>query len=95
MSQPENDAKTIIEVLEKELEGYKKLCGVEDDSMCLISKADLAKLQSYVPKEPEIIKDYPANELYDAGPNCAHEVIDNFYGGGGVKCRKCGGWYCA
>jgi hypothetical protein len=32
------------------------------------------------------------NKLYNADPNCKHEV----YGasGGGVKCIKCGGWYC-
>jgi hypothetical protein len=32
--------------------------------------------------------------LYHADPDCEHEIVggDNM---SGIKCRKCGGWYCA
>ena len=32
--------------------------------------------------------------LYHADPDCEHEIVggDNY---SGIKCRKCGGWYCA
>lgn len=33
-----------------------------------------------------------AIELYDADPNCNHDVQSLW---SGVKCRKCRGWYCA
>ena len=29
--------------------------------------------------------------LYDADPNCVHEIIEKW---SGIKCKKCGGWYC-
>jgi hypothetical protein len=32
--------------------------------------------------------------LYDGDPDCDHEIYDNFYGGGGIKCKKCRGWFC-
>jgi hypothetical protein len=31
-------------------------------------------------------------ELFDADPNCKHEIVDA--PGGGVKCSKCTGWFC-
>ena len=31
-------------------------------------------------------------ELYDADPNCEHDIVTLW---SGVKCRKCTGWYCA
>ena len=31
-------------------------------------------------------------ELWDADPKCDHEIIDP--PGGGIKCIKCGGWFC-
>ncbi len=37
-------------------------------------------------------KVYPT--LWNADPKCKHNIIDNFYGGGGIKCTKCGGWCC-
>jgi hypothetical protein len=30
--------------------------------------------------------------LYDADPNCKHEIEGQF--GGGVKCKNCRGWFC-
>jgi hypothetical protein len=35
-----------------------------------------------------------AGELFNADPDCDHEVVDgdNF---SGVKCSNCPGWYCA
>jgi hypothetical protein len=32
--------------------------------------------------------------LYNALPNCKHEIVDG-YGWSGIRCKKCGGWYCA
>lgn len=33
--------------------------------------------------------------LYDADPNCKHEVrAKEMHEGGGVECRKCKGWFC-
>jgi hypothetical protein len=47
-----------------------------------------------VPEEPydPVIKGDDGGDLWDADPNCKHEVVDA--PGGGVKCRKCGGWFC-
>ena len=41
-------------------------------------------------KEEEVI-DFNGS-LFDADPKCNHEVI--CAPGGGVKCRKCRGWFC-
>jgi hypothetical protein len=30
--------------------------------------------------------------LYDADPNCKHEIEPQL--SGGIKCKKCGGWFC-
>ena len=56
-------------------------------------------LQKYDIKKDEVIflskhtKVEPYDgELYDADPNCEHEVIEQW---SGVKCSKCPGWYCA
>lgn len=32
------------------------------------------------------------NTLWDADPNCEH--VEEAQSGGGVKCIKCGGWFC-
>lgn len=32
------------------------------------------------------------DELWDADPNCKHDI--KCAAGGGVKCTKCGGWFC-
>lgn len=31
-------------------------------------------------------------ELWNADPDCEHEVVNA--PGGGVKCKKCRGWFC-
>jgi hypothetical protein len=31
------------------------------------------------------------NELYDADPDCDHQIIAKW---SGVECSKCGGWFC-
>ena len=31
-------------------------------------------------------------ELWDAEPDCDHEIVSA--SGGGIKCTKCGGWFC-
>lgn len=32
------------------------------------------------------------DELYDADPDCKHNVVSS--SGGGVHCTKCTGWFC-
>ena len=44
---------------------------------------------------PDLIMPEPEHkeeELWDADPECKHEVLAA--PGGGIKCRKCGGWFC-
>jgi hypothetical protein len=31
-------------------------------------------------------------KLYNADPNCNHNIVPQL--SGGVKCTKCGGWFC-
>lgn len=31
-------------------------------------------------------------ELWDADPDCEHEIVEA--SGGGIKCTKCNGWFC-
>lgn len=38
------------------------------------------------PKKP-----YLRHELFDADPNCDHDIEELW---DGVKCRKCRGWFC-
>lgn len=33
----------------------------------------------------------PPEDLYDADPNCDHNVVSRW---SGVKCSKCPGWFC-
>ena len=32
------------------------------------------------------------DELYDADPNCVHDIYSCL--SGGIKCKKCNGWFC-
>ena len=41
-------------------------------------------------EEPEEIED--DEELWNADPNCKHNIVSAR--GGGVRCTKCGGWMC-
>lgn len=34
------------------------------------------------------------SDLWNRVEGCDGMVVDNFYGGGGVKCTKCPGWFC-
>ena len=40
---------------------------------------------------PRPLENYDG-ELYNADPNCEHNVVPQL--SGGVKCTKCGGWFC-
>ncbi len=35
--------------------------------------------------------DVTNDQLWDADPDCSHEIIADF---GGVHCKHCAGWYC-
>lgn len=30
-------------------------------------------------------------KLFDADPNCVHDIVDTY---GGIRCTKCKGWFC-
>ena len=36
---------------------------------------------------------WTTEDLYDADPDCVHDV-QSAPGGSGVKCTKCNGWFC-
>lgn len=38
------------------------------------------------------MNDYTDDNLYNADPDCDHDV--QCAPGGGVKCTKCPGWFC-
>lgn len=39
-----------------------------------------------------ITAEYDKQELWEADPNCVHDIQSA--PGGGVKCTKCRGWFC-
>ena len=46
-------------------------------------------------QEEEYAEDYKYLrniKLYNADPNCNHNIVPQL--SGGVKCTKCGGWFC-
>lgn len=43
-------------------------------------------------KDAEVDWNDDGSDLWDADPNCKHEVVSA--PGGGAKCRKCKGWFC-
>jgi hypothetical protein len=36
-------------------------------------------------------KPTPEFILYDADPKCKHKIVEKW---SGIKCTKCGGWFC-
>lgn len=40
----------------------------------------------------EFVEDPAPPVLWDADPECAHEIVDG--PGGGIVCTRCDGWYC-
>ena len=50
---------------------------------------EVARLR--VSKEEDTVIEYNG-ELFRADPDCKHEVYAKM--AGGVKCRKCPGWFC-
>lgn len=51
-----------------------------------IENTNIKKVDNIVTKD--ISSAYP---LYDADPDCVHEIERQW---SGVKCRKCNGWFC-
>jgi len=43
------------------------------------------------PEDKEIVKEDIDYTLYNADPNCKHQIIQKW---SGVECEKCGGWFC-
>lgn len=50
------------------------------------------KQQPITPYKGSWAESMNKQELWDADPNCKHEVKPAL--GGGVKCTKCRGWFC-
>lgn len=38
------------------------------------------------------VESFKKSELWDAAPNCIHELDPRCYSG--IRCLKCNGWYC-
>ena len=51
---------------------------------------EVLKVRGHSDKEYEFY-DYKAERLYNADPNCKHNVDAQW---SGVKCTKCSGWFC-
>ena len=53
---------------------------------------DMLKQEQY---DRKMEKRFPitasSHDLLDADPNCQHEIENKW---SGVKCKKCGGWFC-
>lgn len=59
------------------------------------TKTGEAEQESKPHSNRDICKEYQKEwELFGADENCDGEIYSNFYGGGGVKCTKCKGWFC-
>lgn len=66
-----------------------------DDVVDFMYNAAIEKFDGIIEKEEEIkveIEMFRDHKLYDADPNCEHEII--CADSGGLKCRKCTGWFC-
>lgn len=57
---------------------------------CKDNAEKIARL--FVPKKPKYDKLGPDDVLWGADDNCDHEIM--YPPGGGMKCHKCGGWFC-
>lgn len=77
------DAELIREMAEAPIHAARLLLVTEDDSA---AKSEFPTFREVVANED---REQP---LYDADPNCMHEIVDA--PGGGVRCEKCGGWFC-
>jgi len=53
----------------------------------LHKRQKLAKISDAVKQHQKLVQ-----ELYDGNPSCQHEFETNSFSG--VKCKKCGGWFC-
>jgi len=84
-------------LIELAMDGYET--AEEQEEACKVwieeqldSSGTSVKIIEVFPDEEEYVnKDYK-HELFNADPNCKHEVVGA--PGGGVKCRKCKGWFC-
>jgi hypothetical protein len=60
-------------------------------SQTVLKKYGIKKDEVIFLSNHTIVEPYKG-ELYDADPNCEHEVVAQW---SGVKCSKCSGWYCS
>lgn len=44
-----------------------------------------------IPEDEKEIGGHSNHDLFDADPNCQHEIDAKW---SGIKCKKCGGWFC-
>lgn len=61
-----------------------------NDFICRAIREQIKREAQVRPTE-SIIHGY-TGELYNADPNCKHIIVAQL--SGGVKCTKCGGWFC-
>lgn len=63
-------------------------CTFREYNMALFEKLGILEAE----KHRENTNAYFKDKLYNADPNCDHDIETQW---SGVKCRKCPGWYCA
>lgn len=74
---------------------HNDFCGECEHLARIDYKTRCLKYGLYVPntleKSDKCKKDSNSQELWDADPNCDHDIEVLWIG---VKCKKCGGWFC-
>ena len=78
---------------------YFRLCNEikdyieKDDEIYKQEKEFIKELEKKEKHQTVYIEYGGKTPLYNALPSCNHEIVggDNW---SGIKCRKCGGWYC-
>ena len=69
---------------------YYTSYGIDGDEADSLVKRYIEEITK--PAPPKYGKLGPDDELWDADENCDHEIM--YPPGGGMKCHKCGGWFC-
>ena len=80
------ECKEMCDPCEREIRAAASLVGVIGLGLAIAAGE---KARAYRDRN---LTDYPTSDLWNADPECKHEV--EHASGGGVKCRKCGGWKC-
>lgn len=57
----------------------------------LLRRTSMNDPESQKPEDSNNLKLDDDVKLYDADPNCQHEIVAQW---SGIKCIKCNGWFC-